>query len=226
MTCPIRPKGGAAGAEEHDFRVRRPHFAQDRPFNLSSRCANVPTCTPQSAAVESLLLRGRWAGQEARANDQGRERVGKRAQGAVSSCILVNLALLCCPATSASAELAAARPQAAISVLAKASRIGRSASHPAPRGAAQVPAPFACAGSIARTASSRVHLSCFVWSLGQHAWGRDGRSRVTGRCVQRWVAGSGAASPRPGLGRLAPAGCGAEPREENLSNSSFKTTIS
>ena len=168
MTCPVWPKGGAAGGEEHDFRVRRPQIAQDPPFNLSSRCANVPTCTPQSAAVESLLLRGRWAGQEARANDQGRERVGKRRQGALGSCTLVNLTILCCPATSASAELAAARPQAAISVLVKASRIGRSASHPAPRGAAQLPAPFACAGSIARTTSLRARLSCVVWSLGQH----------------------------------------------------------
>ena len=168
MTCPVRPKGGAAGGEAPSHRLRRPQIAQDRLFNLSSRCANEWTCTPQSAAVESLLLRGRWAGQEARANDQGRERVGKRAQGAASSCTLVNLTILCCPATTTSAELAAARPQAAISVLTKASRIGRCASHPAPRGAAQVPAPFACAGSIARTASSRVHLSCFVWSLGQH----------------------------------------------------------
>ena len=168
MTCPVRPKGGAAGGEAPHHRLRRPNFAQDRPFNLGSRCANVPTWTPQSAAVESLLLRGRWAGQEARANDQGRERVGKRAQGAASSCTLVNLTILCCPATTASAELAAARPQAAISVLAKASRIGRSASHPAPRGAAQLPGSFACAGSTARTTSCRARLSCFVWSLGQH----------------------------------------------------------
>ena len=168
MTCPVRPKGGAAGGEEPSHRLRRPQIAQDLLFNLSSRCANVPTCTPQSAAVESLLLRGRWAGQEARANDQGRERVGKRAQGAASSCTLVNLTLLYCPATAASAELAAARPQAAISVLVKASRIGRSASHPAPRGAAQLPGSFACAWSTARTTSCRARLSCFVWSLGQH----------------------------------------------------------
>ena len=168
MTCPVRPKGGAAGGEEPSHRLRRPQIAQDRPFNLSSRCANEWTCTPQSAAVESLLLRGRWAGQEARANDQGRERVGKRRQGALGSCTLVNLTILCCPATSASAELAAARPQAAIIVLVKATRASRSASHPAPRGAAQLPAPFACAGSIARTTSSRARLSCFVWSLGQH----------------------------------------------------------
>ena len=167
LTCPVRDKGGAAGGED-PHRLRRPNFAQDRPFNLGSRCANAWTCTPQRAAVESLLLRGRWAGQEARANDQGRERVGKRRQGALGSCILVNLTLLCCPATAASAELAAARPQAAISVLVKASRIGRSASHPAPRGAAQVPAPSACAGSTARTTSCRARLSCFVWSLGQH----------------------------------------------------------
>ena len=120
-------------------------------------------------------MSGRWAGQEARANDQGRERAGERAQGAVSSGTLVNLTLLRCPATAASAELAAARPQAAISVLVKASRTGCSASHPAPRGAAQLPAPFACAGSIARTASSRVHLSCFVWSLVQPVCGPLGR---------------------------------------------------
>ena len=120
----------------------------------------MPTCTPQSAAVESLLLRGRWAGQEARANDQGRERVGKRAQGAESSCTLVNLTILCCPATTASAELAAARPQAAIIVLVKATRASRSASHPAPRGAAQLPGSFACARSTARTASPRARLSC------------------------------------------------------------------
>ena len=92
---------------------------------------------PQSAAVESPLLSGRWAGQEAQANDQGRERADRRAQGALSSGTLVNPTLLRCPATAASAELAAARPQAAISVLVKASRTGRSASHPAPRGAAQ-----------------------------------------------------------------------------------------
>ena len=55
---------------------------------------------------------------------------------------------------------------------------------------------------------------------------RDRGSRLTGRCVQRWVAGSGAASPRPGLGRLAPAGCGAEPRKEILSDSRFKKIIS
>ena len=45
-------------------------------------------------------------------------------------------------ATSAPTELAAVRPQAAISVLVKASRIGRSASHPAPRGAAHVSCPL------------------------------------------------------------------------------------
>ena len=167
MTCPVRAKGGAACGEDTHHRLRRPQIAQDRPFNLGSRCANEWTCTLQSAAVESLLLRGRWAGQEARANDQGRERVGKRRQGALGSCTLVNLTILCCPATSASAELAAARPQAAIIVLVKATRASRSASHPAPRGAAQLPGSFACAGSTARTASSRAHLSCFVWSLGQ-----------------------------------------------------------
>ena len=40
----------------------------------------------------------------------------------MSSCTLVSLTLLRCPATAASAELAAARPQAAMSVLVKASR--------------------------------------------------------------------------------------------------------
>jgi len=114
-------------------------------------------------------LSGRWAGQEARANDQGRERADKRAQGALCSGTLVNLTLLRCPAIAASVELAAARPQAAMSVLVKASRTGRSASHPhpAPPGAAQLPGSFACAWGTARATSSRARMSCFAGSVGQ-----------------------------------------------------------
>ena len=131
--------------------------------------------TQHTPPVETLLLRGRWAGQGAGADDQGREPVGKRCQGALGSCTLVHLTILCCPVTSTPAELAAARPQAAIFVLVEASLARHAAGDPAPRGALQMPGPLACARSTARTTSSHLDLWCFVWSHVQSVCGHLGR---------------------------------------------------
>ena len=57
FTSRVRAKGAPQAAKNPpEFQLRSPNIAQKSRLNLFSRCANEPTCAPQSAAVESPLL--------------------------------------------------------------------------------------------------------------------------------------------------------------------------
>ena len=91
-----------------------------------------------------------------------RERVGKAARGALSSCILVHLVLPRCPGASDAPQLAAELVQASIFVLIEAAQAGRPAGSPLPHRGRLLPGPFACARCTAQSACSRRFSRCLI----------------------------------------------------------------
>ena len=84
-----------------------------------------------------------------------RERVGKARRGALSSCTMVHLVILCCAGASVAPQLAAELVQASIFVLIEATQAVRPASSPLPHRGRQLPGPFACVRCTAQTSCSR-----------------------------------------------------------------------